>query len=729
MTDTSARSLQLIYDATVIDYLDLTAAQVAWSDNLKASREYDASTHIWQITPSDHDRNIISTEHGNPWVVWWLTSFALSTWSTATWSASTWSIATWSVSTGTTNTWVALSGMILTWAIASWAIQIVQVYPFADCVGEHVVLSFSASYSWPISIAWLGTSDSIKTFDITVTQPWIRYIVESMSGVLSDNVILVPGMTLTDGGESLILTDSLGEVLDSIIYSSTQTSKASSFTSNSGAVRLFTSNQAPTITTSCVQSQQTAQIGWCRINASDPVYLSGIFTTSFAVSGDNLGSPTCEWGQRSVNGVLSSSDSCSLWQSFVAWSHRVIYQQYSGTDLICEDEYMVMGAIQAQSIAQNPVVCSSSSSSSYYEALYRKWKLKHDELTTAVEYVWLTVTSNDDVYGTCDQAILSWDRLVSMFDPAKATTRTHTRPGDKLVISNIIANGTGNDRDGTEVIEIFNKSREERDIDWLMLIVNNKKVETLTGTLGINSFLTLTDYFPLPNSAGCVAIYWSDGQVYDEVCYGSYKQEQMIDVEYLKSPTTKTKTLSTTVTTLTESDPKFIKSCLKIEEYALLELDIREQKLINTAQKEYYRDRIDDVRQIMKERTNELYTTYRSITDSKQAYIDRQQSYIDSQQAYIEKLKWQLNRSSEYATRITELYNWNKEYIQTLRERNNEARSQQQYIQRNYPAIYQDPNLQWSGVIDTSVVTIIPTTTTSTPSRRSTLKTTITNLF
>lgn len=387
---------------------------------------------------------------------------------------------------------------------------------------------------------------------------------------------------------------------------------------------------------------------------------------------------------------------------------------------------MFMGAIQAQATAQNPIASSSSSSSSsYYEALYRKWKLKHDELTTAVEYVWLTVTSSDDVYGVCDQAILSWDRLVSMFDPAKPTTWTHTRPWDKLVISNIIANGTGNDRDGTEVIEIYNQSREEWNIEWLMIIVNNRKVETLTGTLGINSFLTLTDYFPLPNSAWCVAIYWSDGQVYDEVCYGKYKQEHKIDLEHLTAPKTTTKTTLSSMTIMDESDPKFIKSCLKLEEYALLELDIREQKLINTAQKEYYRDRIDDVRQIMSKRTNELYTTYRSITDSKQAYID-------SQQAYIEKLKWQLNRSSEYATRITDLYNSNKEYIQTLRERNDQARSQQQYIQRNYPAIYQDPQLQSSWTIDFTIAptVIIPQTKTPTsPSRRSILKETASNLF
>jgi hypothetical protein len=52
-----------------------------------------------------------------------------------------------------------------------------------------------------------------------------------------------------------------------------------------------------------------------------------------------------------------------------------------------------------------------------------------------------------------------------MFDPAKPTSWTHTRLGQKLIISNILANGTGNDSDGTEIIELYNKSRDIMDIE------------------------------------------------------------------------------------------------------------------------------------------------------------------------------------------------------------------------------------------------------------------------
>jgi hypothetical protein len=157
--------------------------------------------------------------------------------------------------------------------------------------------------------------------------------------------------------------------------------------------------------------------------------------------------------------------------------------------------------------------------------------------------------------------------------------------------------------------------------------VNNKKVEILTGILGVNSYLTLTDYFPLPNGAGCVSVYSLEGEVYDEVCYGKYKNEQMIDLEYLKAPKPQNNKELTNITS-NESDPKFIKSCLRLEEYQLLELDIKEQKLINRVQKENYQKAITRSIDYYRQRSDELYHTYRSITDSKQAYIDKQQIYI-----------------------------------------------------------------------------------------------------
>lgn len=227
-------------------------------------------------------------------------------------------------------------------------------------------------------------------------------------------------------------------------------------------------------------------------------------------------------------------------------------------------------------------------------------------------------------------------------------------------------------------------------------------------------------YFPLPNSAGCVAIY-GDGAVYDEVCYGKYTEKHMIDLEYLKAPkTTTVKKLTTaSVTALDPSDPKFIKQCLTIEEYQLLELDIREQKLINKAQKTNYQTQMNEWRDMYRAKTNDLYTTYRSITDSKQAYIDSQQQYID-------KLRWQMAQCSAYSTRITDLYNSNKAYTQTLKDTSTDYYKLQTTIQQNYPAVYQDMN-EWTSDIESQ--TPATSSTASKPSRRSTTKDTISNLF
>lgn len=373
--------------------------------------------------------------------------------------------------------------------------------------------------------------------------------------------------------------------------------------------------------------------------------------------------------------------------------------------------------------------------------MYRKRKLKHDNLSNAVEYVWLSVTNNDDVYGVCDQAILSWDNLVSRMDPSKSTIKTRMMDGSRqLIIYDIIADGTGNDRDGTESVTIFNDSDSLIDLEWVMMVVNNKVVETLTGTLWVNSFLTLTDYFPLPNAWWCIALY-KDGSVYDQVCYGKFTDKHVIDMETLrlpKSSATKT-TKSTSKTTSKTSDTWAtqwlftLKSCLKLEEYDLLKLDIKEQTLINTAQKKLYQAKVDDAWAQYRTKTNELYTTYRSISDSKQTYIDKQQSYIDSQKSYIDKLKSQISSCSSYSTRITEIYNNNKSYTETLKTSSKQLYDLKSQITNNYPALTNDPAIAAIVWVDTWSMSETKTALTSKPksnsSRRSTIKQTIAHLF
>jgi len=759
MTDTASRSLQVLYDWQVIDSLTLSSSQVASSDNQSASREYDATQQLRQITTLAHTRNMQSGQLGNPWIVRGLTAFDISSWSSNTGIVTTWSIGTWIVISWTTLTWSVWSGIIDTWAtlsgntvtgsILTWAnmtgsIQIQQVYPFADCIGEHIALFFSAPYQGNLTIQWLGTSDSPKSFDITVTQPWIRYIVESLSGVLSDNVILVPSITLTDGGESLILKDAWWQVLDSIIYSNTQAGSASMVTNTSGNIRIFNTNLARTIATSCSQSHALPQMWWCRIQMSDSLYDTWVFVSTVTVSG-SLVSAWCTESTRSVNGTQLSNNTCGLSTSLTAWSHRIVYQQFSGSTMICEDEIMFYGAIQAQSVAQNilPTTSSTCASSdrSYYEWLYRKRKIKHGNLSNAVEYVWLTVTNNDDVYGICDQSILSWNSLVSRMDPSKSTLKTRMMEGSRqLIVYDIIADGTGNDRGGTESVTIFNDSDSLIDLEWVMLVVNNKAVDILSGTLWVNSFLTLTDYFPLPNAWWCIALY-HNGAVYDQVCYGKFTDKHVINMETLKLPksfitkTTKstTKKASETSGTWTIDWLYTLKSCLKLEEYDLLRLDIKEQTLINKAQKSWYKLNLDKYREKYRSKTDELYQTYRSITDKKQAYIDRQQSFIDSQKSYIDKLKSQISSCSSYSTRITKIYNNNKSYTETLKTSRKELYDLKSQITNNYPALTNDPAIAAIIWVETwsnnEATTSLSTQPKPTASRRITVKQTIAHLF
>jgi hypothetical protein len=791
MTDTLARSLQLIYSGDVIDVLDLTATQVVWSDNQSASREYDTESHVWQVTPSLHDANITTWHRGNPWAVWWLTLFSSTTWSIVTWSIITWSIATGTTSTGMISSGVITTWVILTWSISTgitiaWPIQITQVYPFADCVGEHLALSFTTDYSWSLTIAGLGTSDTSKTFAVSASSGSLRYIVESMSGVLSDNVILVPNMTLTDWWESLVLTNTSGLTLDHIVYSSTQAGKASTFTTLSWDTRLFTTNQSLSILSSCSQFIQTPQIGWCRISANNEWYVTGSFAAWFTVSG-SLVSPSCDSGVRSVDGSLSTSNSCALWHSFAPWSHRIVYQQYSGSSLICEDEYMFYGAIHQQtiintvttaiiqtwdqhscgiatqnsspfkfgnsiniialldgqeiqnssnyqckrwwitfsgsnmcnpwyftlpqaviqslnltiskdghelcqtysfinypwlSVSSSSSVSSSTSTSSYYEDLYRKRKGKHEILATNIRQQWCTVNTQDQLWWSCIRNTWiqqqSSNDVISINTPIQSVALQRFQQHHSVMIDRIIADPPWRDSDGWELIQLARDDLQSQSGVSLLLVINNKADRVILWSGSSWLVQQMYDSFPLPNDGGCIAL-TDMNIIQDQICYGNYAIEDMVDLATIRI-TNKMREL------FASSEPQIEWWWDEDDEIDLLNLDLKEQKLINKALKQEQSQEISEIWDRYRDKTSDLYETYRSITESKQHYIDILQD--------------KLEQSRAYATRITQLYQSNKDYIKTLSDQNTQYYQEKIYIQQHYPAIYLDPVLNQATGVD-----------------------------
>jgi hypothetical protein len=813
ITDTAARMIEVLYDGTTIDTLTLTSSQVVWSDNLSASREYDAEAHLRQVTPTTHNANIGSSHRGNPWLVRWLTLFWASTWTVTTWTVTTWTVTTWTVTTWINTTW-SLSTWTLTWFTSiTWIIQITQVYPFTDCIGEHLALTFAAPYSWNLTIQWLGTSDTSKTFAIQVNQPWLRYIVESLSGILSDNVVLVPSITLTDAGESLTVLDASGVILDMITYSSTQSARASIFTTISWEMRLFATNQDPLIPSSCTQSIQTPQVWWCRIQMTDPVYVTWVFASLISVSW-SLVTPWCSSSSWSVDGQLTTTDSCSLTSSFTAWSHRIVYQQYSGTSLICEDEIMFYGAIQQQIITNttyitgetititpvqhscsigtqnqtpfgvgnsvnlvaildgtqlsnssryvcnwsgtlfswsddcNPtyfkltqpqliplsltiqnqsweVICQTQSilnypsqwgwwgscgwSSTYYKWLYTLHKDRFNALKAQILAQWWYLDAND----------LIVDIKPNVINPSKQLP-TEYHEAWFLEIVDIVVDPKGQWL-SQESITILNNQLWEQSLSGMSIFINGKRAKNLTGTIYPWANYEIKANFSFPNKWWCV-ILANRAWIWDEICYGSGARQTQGDDDMID-----TGSVDDDIEPMTLSKPKELftaTQCTKIEEYQLLELDIKEQKLINKAQRENYRKTINIIYDTYRARSDTLYHTYRDITDKKQAYID-------SQQAYITKLQTQLAESRAYATDITKLYRSLKAYNQTLSERNTQCQTNQNYVKQNYPAIYQDPQLDPTIITSSQPVPIEPQQAQADDeqTRRSAANDTISNLF
>lgn len=139
-----------------------------------------------------------------------------------------------------------------------------------------------------------------------------------------------------------------------------------------------------------------------------------------------------------------------------------------------------------------------------------------------------------------------------------------------LSITAIVADGPWDDRDGTESITFTNQWATAHNLMQVMLIVNNNILGTLSGTLQAWQSMTITSYFPLPNDGGCVAVveWW---HLYDQVCYRTYETKDLVH--------TWSRLWSTVAPFIPTAQ---LKASREHEERELINLDLHEQKLINT---------------------------------------------------------------------------------------------------------------------------------------------------
>jgi hypothetical protein len=258
-------------------------------------------------------------------------------------------------------------------------IQITEVFPSSgNCLDEFVKLHFSVAYKGIVEIYGLGTSTASVKVGVDV-EAWADLIIaDQLAGMIpSDAILLVPTVTLTNGGELLKVIVS-GIVLDEVRYSGLVGAQSLTVTPlySGGAERLFTTNIPGSPPTTCAvlpsPVQLTGGLGQCDIKLNTMTYLgTGSYSLSFQTvwqsltECDNNVQLSWEW---LINWISHPISNCKLDLQTQLWANIIEFKLYNEEgNLSCYDQF-VFATNYDLGIVKQYVSSSSSSSGQSCEA-------------------------------------------------------------------------------------------------------------------------------------------------------------------------------------------------------------------------------------------------------------------------------------------------------------------------------------------------------------------------
>ncbi len=217
ISDTSALNISLFASDQLLDSFVVDAPLLSALPNnywFEKVRSWDQLT----ILPTAPERvhNINWSRIANPWKI--RTIFPVDT--------ST-SVNTGNSTTGTTTTDSATTGEVLStgqntdWTIESSAgvLSITEIHPGNDTLQEYIELHFMTLFSGALKITWLGAGSAAKTLTFRAIAGQYIILADTLLWFLdSSPVTLVDSISLTDGGETITITDLSGRLYSSAIY-------------------------------------------------------------------------------------------------------------------------------------------------------------------------------------------------------------------------------------------------------------------------------------------------------------------------------------------------------------------------------------------------------------------------------------------------------------------------------------------------------------------------------
>lgn len=239
-----------------------------------------------------------------------------------------------------------------TWEWMSWSftpilfgdLQIVEVFPWSgNCLDEYIRIVSHRDFSWYIEI--IGAWVSSWSIQINVNLiSWERLIItDNIAGMkTTDQVILVPSITLTNGWEMLQLRYSW-LMLDTILYSDPRAAKSLIFTEWVWWIRYFKTIVDAQLQSSCSllisEIIHSPVVWWCTIDIKNSEYRwSGYYILSLEIW-------SLSWCiNQPLNKRYDKEKEIAVWvcQTYVEvgpWVHHLIYYWYSDTwSIICSDD-------------------------------------------------------------------------------------------------------------------------------------------------------------------------------------------------------------------------------------------------------------------------------------------------------------------------------------------------------------------------------------------------------
>lgn len=376
---------------------------------------------------------------------------------------------------------------------------VTEIQPFGT-TWSYIELYSRSSYSGEITFLWAWVGSVSKTLSI-ITETW-NYIV--LSAIWGEWEYYIPGLSLQDGWEEIILLWQYGQVLDTILYTGAKKSQSSYFSQYSGSVNLFYTTWEPTPWENFFSVMWSQEVfGWCRIDQQR--------TTTYV-----------HWDSLNFRAVLLNM---SWWEASLAW-HTCVREYGDGQgSTSCNPWYFKYNSpgIYTASLritSWNIPICQTKSVINYVEEPEKPKAVT----STATK----SVTQKQTTWST---VVTSWSTQ-KVKQPASSSVRSSDTDDFRDIFSWYISLA------GVLADPVWTDSVWE----WIALLLSGISASSLDGlsikwtskTTKLNSLeitqsdmYVITGAFSFRNSSGCIDLMWNRQRL-DTMCYDNVQEWERI---------------------------------------------------------------------------------------------------------------------------------------------------------------------------------------------------------